>query len=75
MFSIFSFGKKKQDEFDDLEPKGKKRSSMDDFEQSLKGSSILGKNDMKKLGGGKSSNKSLGDDSSLQDTFSSTIPL
>ncbi|HMX42050.1 MAG TPA: hypothetical protein PK971_11185 [Saprospiraceae bacterium] len=70
---IFSFGKKKNN-LDPNDPSGKKR-SIDAFGADLNDSSVLGRDDMGKLGGGKTSSKQRYDDgTNFQNTFSSTIP-
>lgn len=70
---IFSFGKKKNN-VDPNDPSGKKR-SIDSFGADLNDSTLLGKDEMDKLGGGKTSHRSRFDDgSNFQSTFSSTIP-
>lgn len=71
---IFSFGNKKKTDSDQNDSNNKKR-SIDSFGADLNDSSLLGKEDMDKLGGGKSSIKSrYDDDSHFQSTFTSTIP-
>lgn len=71
---IFWFGKKDKTAPDPNDSNAKKR-SIDSFGADLNDSSLLGKEEMDKLGGGKSSTKSrFTDDSHFQSTFTSTIP-
>lgn len=67
----FPFGKKKNDSSrDQLEQK--KGSLLDKFEEELH---VLEKDEMIRLEGGKSSNKSLSDYSDLRNSLGGTIPL
>lgn len=67
----FPFGKKKNDfSRDQLEQK--KGSLLDKFEEELH---VLEKDEMTRLEGGKSSNKSLSDYSDLRNSLGGTIPL
>lgn len=71
---IFWFANKNKTAPDQNDSNNKKR-SIDSFGADLNDSSLLGKEDMDKLGGGKTSTKSrFTDDSHFQSTFSSTIP-
>jgi hypothetical protein len=67
----FIFGKKKNDS--SQEPQDEKRGGrLDKFQDEL---TVLHKDEMSKVEGGKSSNKSLSDLSDLSNSFGGTIPL
>ena len=70
---LFSFGNKKKTDSDQNDLNSKKR-SIDSFGADLNDSSLLGKDEMNKLGGGKGSTRSRYDDDSFQSTFKGTIP-
>ncbi|MEI6408439.1 MAG: hypothetical protein WCR52_03600 [Bacteroidota bacterium] len=67
----FPFGKKKNDSSRDQQEQ-KKGSLLDKFEEELH---VLEKDEMTRLEGGKSSNKSLSDYSDLRNSLGGTIPL
>jgi hypothetical protein len=67
----FPFGKKKND-FSRDQQEQKKGSLLDKFEEELH---VLEKDEMTRLEGGKSSNKSLSDYSDLRNSLGGTIPL
>lgn len=67
----FPFIKKKQDTSNDLDDQ-KKGSLLDKFEDDLH---VLAKDEMTRVEGGKSSNKSLSDYSDLRNSLGGTIPL
>jgi hypothetical protein len=67
----FPFIKKKQDNSHDQDDQ-KKGSLLDKFEEDLH---VLAKDEMNKVEGGKSSNKSLSDYSDLRNSLGGTIPL
>lgn len=67
----FPFGKKKHDQ-QQPEPEEKKGSAFDRFEEEL---TVLEKEEMAKVEGGKSANKSFSDFSDLRNSFSGSIPL
>jgi hypothetical protein len=66
----FPFSKKKNDP--PQQPQGKKGSMLDKFEEELH---VLEKDEMSKVEGGKSSNKSFSDYSDLRNSMGGTIPL
>jgi len=75
LMSIFSFGKKNKDNQEQTDSSGKKR-PIDSFGIDPNGTTVLSKDELAKLGGGRTSSKSrMDDDPYLQNTFSSTIPL
>ncbi|MDX2278929.1 MAG: hypothetical protein NW218_05045 [Saprospiraceae bacterium] len=67
----FPFIKKKQDPSNDLDDQ-KQGSLLDKFEEDLH---VLAKDEMTRVEGGKSSNKSLSDYSDLRNSLGGTIPL
>lgn len=66
---LFSFGKKKDNDADSEQ--NKKKRSLDDIEADL---TVLDKDEMNKVEGGKSNN-SFGGLSDIRDSLGSTIPL